>query len=214
MFCTISLASARECLGSETHDDLQVTSRNDFEKQQWLSLPRLPSNARYVQHKNVCFDWGTFGWALFNLNLDISKYKYYIFMNTSVRGPYLPTYWEVSAARQLTLAIVATNACICGQTGLCQCVMSHEQTPYLPLYAVCFVELMFTKCHKLYDHLSRAWVVSSKQHNQAYRTAVLVMQRSRHWSQLFISRITHQVCRRLLFNIVLQYSQHFSETKQ
>jgi len=110
MFCTISLASARECLGSETQDDLQVTSRNDFEKQQWLSLPRLPSNARYVQHKNVCFDWGTFGWALFNLNLDISKYKYYIFMNTSVRGPYLPTYWEVRAARQLTLAIVATNA--------------------------------------------------------------------------------------------------------
>jgi len=94
-----------------------VTSRNDFEKQQWLSLPRLPINARYVQHKNVCFDWGTFGWALFNLNLDISKYKYYIFMNTSVRGPYLPTYWEVSAARlsqllQQMLASVVRHDCV------------------------------------------------------------------------------------------------------
>lgn len=25
------------------------------------SLPKLPSNARYVHHANECFDWGTFG---------------------------------------------------------------------------------------------------------------------------------------------------------
>ena len=63
------------------------------DKEQWrLSLPSLPSNARYVQHMNMCFDWGTFGWALFNLDLNIETYKYLVFMNTSVRGPYLAPY--------------------------------------------------------------------------------------------------------------------------
>ncbi len=29
-----------------------------------LDLPALPRNARYVVHKNECYDWGTFGWLL------------------------------------------------------------------------------------------------------------------------------------------------------
>lgn len=27
-------------------------------------LPDLPANARYVNHTNECYDWGTFGWLL------------------------------------------------------------------------------------------------------------------------------------------------------
>ena len=60
----------------------------------WLSLPALPGNAHYVQHENSCYDWGTFGWVLSNLNLNIKGYKYFVFMNTSVRGPYLPSYFD------------------------------------------------------------------------------------------------------------------------
>ena len=26
-------------------------------------LPVLPRHARYLHHKNECFDWGTFGWV-------------------------------------------------------------------------------------------------------------------------------------------------------
>ena len=73
---------------------LQLGERNLYEERPWLSLPTLPGNARYVQHENLCFDWGTFGWALFNLDLDIELYKFFIFMNTSVRGPYLPSYFN------------------------------------------------------------------------------------------------------------------------
>ena len=29
-----------------------------------LHLPQLPANARYVAHKNECYDWGTYAWAL------------------------------------------------------------------------------------------------------------------------------------------------------
>ena len=78
---------------------LQVTGVSTFGKRWWSSLPSLPDNAQYVQHKNKCFDWGTFGWALFNLDLDITEYQYFVFMNTSVRGPYLAPYtvstWQI-----------------------------------------------------------------------------------------------------------------------
>ncbi|CAL5224080.1 g6706 [Coccomyxa viridis] len=55
-------------------------------------LPQLPQNAQYIFHANACFDWGTFGWALTRLGSNTKAYKYYLFMNTSVRGPFLPSY--------------------------------------------------------------------------------------------------------------------------
>ena len=60
-------------------------------------LPQLPQNARYVFHENRCFDWGTFGWAIAERKLDTSRYAYIIFMNSSVRGPFLPAFWPVRA---------------------------------------------------------------------------------------------------------------------
>ncbi|KAA6422349.1 MAG: hypothetical protein FRX49_07819, partial [Trebouxia sp. A1-2] len=58
-----------------------------------LPLPDLPSNAQYIFHENICFDWGTFGWALKSTALDVGSYKFIVFMNSSIRGPYLPAYW-------------------------------------------------------------------------------------------------------------------------
>lgn len=59
---------------------------------QVVELPELPPNGRYVNHTNECFDWGTFGWALETQEIDIAAYKYFIFLNSSVRGPFLPPY--------------------------------------------------------------------------------------------------------------------------
>lgn len=70
-------------------------------------LPDLPSNAQYVYHDNVCYDWGTFGWALANSVLDVSNYKYLVFMNSSIRGPHLPAYWPVSTCSSHS----SMNAC-------------------------------------------------------------------------------------------------------
>ena len=62
-------------------------------------LPSLPSNAQYVYHENECYDWGTFGWLLDSGHVDASKFQYFIFMNSSVRGPFLPPYWPVSCSQ-------------------------------------------------------------------------------------------------------------------
>lgn len=56
-------------------------------------LPELPANARYEFHKNECFDWGTIGWVLQQTSVDTSPYTYFVLMNSSVRGPFLPAHW-------------------------------------------------------------------------------------------------------------------------
>eukprot|EP00245_Coleochaete_scutata_P007057 TRINITY_DN2205_c0_g1_i1.p1 TRINITY_DN2205_c0_g1~~TRINITY_DN2205_c0_g1_i1.p1 ORF type:complete len:467 (-),score=63.51 TRINITY_DN2205_c0_g1_i1:385-1785(-) len=55
-------------------------------------LPVLPTKrARYVEHKNECFDFGTIGWAFKKPGLiQLWLYQYILWLNSSVRGPYLP----------------------------------------------------------------------------------------------------------------------------
>lgn len=55
-------------------------------------LPTLPPNAKYIKHTNECYDWGTIGWVLQSGYADPSIYRYFIFMNSSVRGPFIPPY--------------------------------------------------------------------------------------------------------------------------
>ncbi|CAF2816741.1 unnamed protein product [Rotaria sp. Silwood2] len=57
-------------------------------------LPILPSNAHYIQHENECFDFGTVGWFLSSKIVDINLYKYFIFMNASIRGPFFAAYFD------------------------------------------------------------------------------------------------------------------------
>jgi translation initiation factor eIF-2B subunit epsilon len=67
-------------------------------------LPLLPKrNAHYIQHENVCYDFGTIGWFLSThtvgnpwinqeKKINITHYKYFLFINSSVRGPFFLPY--------------------------------------------------------------------------------------------------------------------------
>lgn len=79
-------------------------------------LPRLPRrNAHYIQHENICFDFGSVGWFLNKYTvgnpwinqtnitnseqkINITQYRYFIMINSSVRGPFFPPYFLQSAA--------------------------------------------------------------------------------------------------------------------
>jgi translation initiation factor eIF-2B subunit epsilon len=52
----------------------------------------LPSNARLLYHDNECFDWGTLGWIMQAGIVDIQDYKYFVMVNSNVRGPYAQPY--------------------------------------------------------------------------------------------------------------------------
>ena len=70
--------------------------------------PLKVTNAHYIQHENLCFDFGTYGWFLNEFTygnpwtkdkqnakkkINLQKYKYFIFMNSSIRGPFFPPYF-------------------------------------------------------------------------------------------------------------------------
>ncbi len=74
-------------------------------------MPILPKrNAHYIQHENKCFDFGSAGWFFHTYTygnpwmnqtaiidqdkrLNITQYKYFILMNSSMRGPFFPPYY-------------------------------------------------------------------------------------------------------------------------
>lgn len=70
---------------------LQQINNKTFNEQ---NLPHLPSNAHYFQHENKCYDIGTIGWFLSKNITDKTKYKYFIFLNSSIRGPYIVSYYD------------------------------------------------------------------------------------------------------------------------
>ena len=59
------------------------------------TLTGLPSNAKIVHRFARCFDWGTFGWAVTSGVQQTGGYRFFILMNSSARGPFLPSYWPV-----------------------------------------------------------------------------------------------------------------------
>ena len=43
-----------------------------------------------------CYDWGTFGWLLMHSgHVEYKRYRYFFFINSSVRGPFMPPYARV-----------------------------------------------------------------------------------------------------------------------
>jgi hypothetical protein len=74
-------------------------------------MPLLKTrNAHYIQHENKCFDFGTYGWFINeytfgnpwpnqklkstkNQKINLKRYKYFIFMNSSIRGPFFTPYF-------------------------------------------------------------------------------------------------------------------------
>jgi hypothetical protein len=53
-----------------------------------LSFTALPANCRVVRRDNTCYDGGSIGAVLEGLNL--AAFRYFVFINSSVRGPFLP----------------------------------------------------------------------------------------------------------------------------
>lgn len=80
-------------------------------------LPKLPSNGYYLQHKNRCFDLGTIGWFFAGGMVETNRYRYFIFLNASVRGPFMVSYytnpiWFTIFTRRLNNFIRLTGSTI------------------------------------------------------------------------------------------------------
>ena len=101
--------AVRENDGVDYYFILQNVNNKRVDENELPPLPRR--NARYIQHENVCYDFGTVGWFLNKYTvgspwinqthligddekkINITQYRYFILINSSVRGPFFPPYF-------------------------------------------------------------------------------------------------------------------------
>lgn len=110
---------------------------------QSAKLPNLPPHATYVRHPNECYDWGSYGWLLLQSGfVDIVKYRYFFFVNSSVRGPFLPAYARVSFCSATGLSRV----CCAGLQHTCAAdvIGAGHARPGCTAASVCCRLLLFT----------------------------------------------------------------------
>ncbi|DBB06321.1 TPA: hypothetical protein ACH3X1_011892 [Trebouxia sp. C0004] len=91
-----------------------------LEGKPFLDLPLLPSNAGYEFHDNVCFDYGTIGWLMRSGKVEPSKYKYFIMMNSSTRGPFVPAYHRQTAWSRIFTDKLNDEVKLVGSTISCE----------------------------------------------------------------------------------------------
>ena len=101
----------------------------------------LPSNARVVYHENECFDLGSVGWLLFESGeVHVMDYKYFGWLNPSVRGPFIPSYvdlnrWPEIFTQKLT-AETKLSGTVLSCSGMVHSVKGALVAPHLQSYLI------------------------------------------------------------------------------
>jgi len=67
--------------------------------QDLLTLPPLPSNAEYIKTRACTTTWGAIGAVLGQL--PSAKFEYFMVLDSSVKGPFIPTYAQQVWAESL-----------------------------------------------------------------------------------------------------------------
>lgn len=92
----------------------------------------LPSNVEIVQTQVKCYNWGTLGWVLKSRG-DVGRYKKYVWLDSSVRGPFLPNYIEATGLRwhQLLTGMIDETTKLVGGTISCSGIKLNILHPTL-----------------------------------------------------------------------------------
>ena len=112
-----------------------------------LSRVAQYGNVRIVEHENMCYDLGTLGWLYAKLEEEgtLGVYSHFIWINSSVRGPFLPAYLDGSSGPVSSSSYHWTRAFtdkvddhvkLVGSTVSCGGSGPHPPTPHIQSYAV------------------------------------------------------------------------------
>lgn len=102
-----------------------------------LSSFNIPEYVRLIRRKNEGFDFGAWSDVLINENL-INKYDYFVFINSSVAGPFVPNYyllpWPTILTNMLNEEVKLAGAMInCGGEGY----PYEEKNAHVQSFAFC-----------------------------------------------------------------------------
>lgn len=96
--------------------------KNETISQLLKHCSRPPKNVHIFEKQNICFDLGSIGWLLAKDITILEKYRYYIWVNSSVLGPVLAPYagihWTQPLLRKLNSVVKLVGPSInCGVPG-------------------------------------------------------------------------------------------------
>lgn len=85
-----------------------------------VDLSKLPSNVALIYRENTCFDGGAVG-ILLESYPKLWTYRYFVLVNSSVRGPFLPRYFPSNLPWTAALTnLISDHVKLVGTTISCQ----------------------------------------------------------------------------------------------
>ena len=109
--------------------DTECSLHRQFSVPPFLETFDIPFNVWVIPHNNVCYDLGTIGWFLNCSFIPWNDFKYFFIINSSVRGPFIPSlYPDIDWLSHF-------RARISGKTKLVGCTVNCEFFPHVQSYA-------------------------------------------------------------------------------
>lgn len=110
-------------------------------KELQLDQLQLPPNVRVLSHANKCLDIGTVGWLLYeSRQVQIADYRFFIWLNSSVRGPFLPTWANSTEWPALFTSQINDDTKLSGTVVSCAGIVDEflgkRETPHLQAYVM------------------------------------------------------------------------------
>lgn len=138
------------------------------------ALPELPANAEYLSIRG-CYELGNVGKILSGLSkvqVDINQYQYFLWLDSSVRGPFLPSYltkmknsplWHTLLTSRLTDTIKLVGATIsCSPVSLLEdasmLVLPHVESTIMATDLAGLKVIQDAGCFDCYDTWRKAKV--------------------------------------------------------
>lgn len=101
----------------------------------------LPSNVQILPVGLRCYNLGTVGWVLANAGLDLSRFAHFVWLDSSVRGPFVAAYARDRPWHAHLTSLITRETKLVGATISCAGIKLNIEHPtlHIPHVQVCVV---------------------------------------------------------------------------
>ena len=99
----------------------------------------LPSNVQILPVGLRCYNLGTVGWVLANAGLDLSRFAHFVWLDSSVRGPFVAAYARDRPWHAHLTSLITRETKLVGATISCAGIKLNIEHPtlHIPHVQVC-----------------------------------------------------------------------------
>lgn len=87
-----------------------------------------------LKHENECYYLGSVGWLLAQQQVNIQSYNFFIFLNSSARGPFYPSYFQ-NHWTDIFISRLSAKVRLVGASINCGAIAGSKPIPHVQTYA-------------------------------------------------------------------------------